>query len=98
MNVRFKVARGTVLSLSPGQTLRHWKGGPTDEGFSYKETQWHYDGDHLYLQVDTDSSDCDGPHSSHDEYIAIPPRSGEYPSWERISGYQRDIYAEMMGY
>ena len=110
-NVRFNVPTGDapiVLTLRPGQTLRHYAGGPTDEGWSSCEQAWFFDprDQCVYLDRVNDGSDCDGrlTHSvsvcCHASRLAAHHgRDGNrYPKWEQLRASQRDYSAEAAGY
>ena len=48
------------LTLLPGQSLTHWTGGDTDEGYSYSAETYTHDDDRVICTQTTDSRDCDG--------------------------------------
>jgi len=99
------------LSLGVGQVLEHTEGGPHDEGYSYTGTAWKREGHGREGFVDvshtTRSRDCDGPLDTYsnaqcrvDALEDHPSFDGEVPvpDWEKVSSYQRDYFAEAMGY
>lgn len=101
--------KGSVvrLTVEEGKELVLSSGGPTDEGYSYTtDTFWVRDG-YLHNRVERSSCDCDGPLYSTNNYRAALTELNDswndyvqvyYPSWERMCGWQRDVYAEKMGY
>lgn len=97
------------LTLHTGETLRWMQTRATEEGYSTTCETWEFDGRIVYNACDSYDSDCDGPHESHADYLchvndlhagyAIHAQPGShYPSWVRTNAYQRDVYAESMGY
>ena len=95
------------LSLKDGQSLEHYSGGSTDEGWSSEYCKWSRDGDRLYRKTVTDGRDCDGrlTHSYSDVAKVgdlVPCYSQEHlsrPNWgqdEPTSIY--DEYAVAAGY
>lgn len=52
------------LTLKPGQTLRYFHGGLTDEGFSHHHQEFEYDADDgvVISRYTSHARDCDGPH------------------------------------
>lgn len=103
----------TKLTIKPGERLRFSSGGPTEEGYSYKYEEFYYpkDENKVYCTVHCESLDCDGPYQrtwtgyfhvdrefldkSRDEYGNL---NRHCPTWIKEDEYQRDVYAEMMGY
>jgi hypothetical protein len=77
------------ITLKPGQTLRHFRGGETDEGYSNEWQSYEYDGDEgtVVSRYSNESRDCDGRHvyyaDSHcpiSELQARPPEPAD-PEW-----------------
>jgi len=79
------------LSLADGQTIEHFVGGPTDEGWESEATQWSRDGDTITREWCVDGRDCDGRLTSHgtdhchiDQLSAGDlPYVGDEPDWIR---------------
>ena len=101
------------LTLRPGQTLEHFQGGATDEGWSSEFESWTLsdDGDELRREYVTDGSDCDGrlshyatayastdPDSFHAGHDPYKQRPALFPYWTEASREQRDYAAEAAGY
>lgn len=99
------------LTLQPGQSLSHWEGGPTDEGWISETTQWVHEGDHVSRDYYCRQSDCDGRHDggnvcvcSADDLFANEPFDCDdaavmLPSWAKQENHPvYDQYAQMMGY
>lgn len=62
-NARFWVytdAGPVKLTLRPGQSLTHYVGGATDEGWSSFSSTWSHEGDHVRREWCDDGRDCDG--------------------------------------
>ena len=61
-NARFWVYLGSPvkLTLKPGQTLRHFRGGPCDEGWSSEYHDWTYGEGEIRRVYVSDGRDCDG--------------------------------------
>ena len=53
-----------VVQLNPGQTLRHHRFTPTDEGYDRTIIEWEYDGHTVTRTYFNEGSDCDGYMSS----------------------------------
>ena len=98
------------LALRQGQTVYCWRSGPTEEGFASHSTRWTRV-DHNTIKEDAyhEGSDCDGPYefggTSWASGAAITGGDVDtndpaivYPTWEAGIHYQRDRYAEAMGY
>ena len=99
----------TKIKLREGQTLTHYSGGLTDEGYSYEATTWTLDGEFVIVEHASRALDCDGRIDHYStatcgvEYLRggnIDPEDQTivYPAWERIESSQRDYSAEAMGY
>ncbi len=111
------------ITLKPGQTIKFYSGGPTDEGVSHASETYEYD-DHedvVIAQFTYWGRDCDGGYQWNSDYyarvselkavdeeplyertnfrgeevnITLPRR----PRWMQKHEWQRDQYAEQMGY
>jgi hypothetical protein len=98
------------LTLTPGQTLHHYQGGPTDEGWSSEATSWRLsnNGRMLRREHTSDGADCDGRVSSGCDAVALPDPADfvplyyspelSRPYWRDAGGWQRDRQAEAAGY
>lgn len=64
MNARFwiwsAVGGWVKLTLRPGETLSHFSGGATEEGFSHTAETWTHEGDHVRHEWENNARDCDG--------------------------------------
>lgn len=117
MNARFwtyhPVADSFVkLTLKPGQTLHHWQGWPTDEGWSSAAMTWSFDGEVVCREVIHDGQDCDGRLTTmrrqqcaladlrvmREDDTLRDHKSPWLPDWSDVSSSQRDYAAEAMGY
>ena len=113
MNARFwEFVNGDAvkLTLKPGQTLEHYQGGRTDEGWQSTATTWSLDADGRMLrrEITSDGADCDGRLTSGCDSIAPADPAGfvpmyytpqlRRPDWRDAGGWQRDQYAEAAGY
>lgn len=60
------------ITLKPGQSITHFRGGPTEEGWFLEETTWYYDPylDAVRCHTINDGVDCDGRLSHADEAIS----------------------------
>lgn len=62
------------LTMRPGETMRHYSGGATDEGWSGEGHEWEYvEGDQDYPAsvhetICHEGRDCDGGHSTVSEW------------------------------
>ena len=100
--------RGYVrITINKGQTIKFSQYHLTDEGYHCEGALFRFDGRTLEQEVGGSSRDCDGPYSSGytlicdvDEIAAIS--AGEpnirRPDWKEVNSFQRDYYAEAMGY
>ena len=97
------------LTLEPGQTVSFGQGGPDDEGWHYygETIELSCDGAELALSWVSDGADCDGRLTRGGDLIAsadpadfIPcyEFDGRRPDWQDADAWQRDQYAEAMGY
>ena len=100
-------ANGVVrITLQAGQTLRHWSGGPTDEGYNSESNVWSFDGYVVTNEWSTDGRDCDGRQTQHgvsqcrvrDVAAGNEDFGVRYPLWQQVSSGQRDYAAEAMNY
>ena len=96
------------ITLAPGQTLRHFQSGPTDEGWTSTAESWNYDGAGVTRERWTGGRDCDGLHehggTSYAPAQMLTARCDQWtdghrmPEWSRIDAYQRDHTAEASNY
>lgn len=96
------------LTLSDGQSLHHYRGGPTDEGWSSESVRWTLDGGIVTRETVQDGRDCDGRLTRH--YVDVCPIAKlasepayydpgfKVPRWQSIDSRQRDYSAEQAGY
>lgn len=111
MNARFWTylnGSPVKLTMRPGQTVRHFSKGPTDEGWSSEAHTWHFDGFKVVHEGVEDGRDCDGRLTQcWGSVCAITDlRAGHrddenglcYPEWKHVSASQRDEFAEAAGY
>lgn len=89
-----------------------FSGGPTDEGYSYMETVYCWDGVVLTRRSYGSSRDCDGPRESSQEDVCVgwghpivwvgdelvQDKRYDTPRWEEVESSQRDYFAEAAGY
>ncbi len=102
-NVRFWThgpAGDVRLTLRPGQELSTCYGGPHEEGYEWTAVGWSYDGCEVRRTCDREGRDCDGPWRAGGESTWRPgrDRGNGWPVWVVENTYQRDAYAEQMGY
>jgi hypothetical protein len=115
MNARFWIfinSSPVKLTIAPHETLRHARGGPTDDGYSFTAHEWSWQPDEgaVYERVSTKARDCGGPIEHYNEAII---KSGDFmdhrseyiddpevmfPKYQDYSSWQRDYYAEAAGY
>lgn len=96
------------LKLRPGDCRSWSKFERHDEGATFTAETYRLsaDGKTLELELFTDGSDCDGRLTTGRELIAaanperwIPNYYGELvPDWQDVDSWQRDQFAEAMGY
>jgi len=60
------------LTLRPGQSLYHWWGRPTDEGYEAEYERWTYETlsfqpGYIRRTIERDARDCDGRHGYSSE-------------------------------
>lgn len=106
-NVRFEVFEPNgdeliTITLRPFETLTRSSGGPHDEGWSNSWQTYEYDPHDKVVQVESGSRgcDCDGPHHNFTKWV-LDIRSivrGQRQNWVKKSSWQRDVFAERMGY
>ena len=104
-NCRFRAkfhGSDVIITISPGQTLEHYQGAPDDEGWSSQCTTYELSGDgtELVAEYIDDGQDCDGRltrfYSSRADAFRLD--NSRWPHWTDLEAYQRDQYAEAMGY
>lgn len=94
------------LSLAEGQTLHHWQGRRTDEGWEGEGHTWTLDHGVVHLQAVSDGCDCDGRLTRWREGICpvrdlakVGADNGiDYPAWQDADAGQIDATAEAAGY
>ena len=100
------------LTLKPGESIVHHGGGESDEGWAWWSNTYTYNEEEgiIELRMGANGSDCDGPYSScQDMWCPIdrldareasegPMKRPPSPKWERGEYFQRDYFAEAMGY
>lgn len=98
------------VTMQPGAEFTMERSGTHDEGSWASYLNIESDGELWHREDSRRSSDCDGPHESHYESdsdgLPYEPIDGsdykpEFPWRSRDIGsrsYQRDVYAESMGY
>ena len=97
------------LTLEPGQRLSWHKGECHDEGWSSLEESWELSRDGVWIEREwvSDGTDCDGRLTRGGEMLAkadgstFMDYSGDgyfCPDWVDAAEWQRDQYAEAMGY
>lgn len=93
------------LTIRPQQTIEIFEGGATEEGYDWTVNVYHHTGDELLRESTREARDCDGPLTQHTDCICTPDKlhshefdGVKYPDWDRVKSWQRDIYAEQMGY
>lgn len=110
-NVRFwtYISRDWVkLTLHPGQTIRHYKGWETEEGYDSYAEEWEHNIDEVNYICHSAGRDCDGRHSET-SYLhgSVPLKftendyspDGRIPDWSRAKpSYCYDQYAQMANY
>lgn len=94
------------MTLAPDRELTWTEAYATDEGFHRETITWTHEGDHVEIEVHTRSSDCDGPLTTHDEGFCTLDQLATWqtddgmmlPTWQWGKSWQRDAFAEAMGY
>ena len=96
------------ITLIPGQTLRHFQGGQTDEGWTSSAESWAYDGAGVTRETLDRGRDCDGLHehggTSYAPAAFLTARCDQWtnghrmPEWSHVDAYQRDHTAEAANY
>jgi hypothetical protein len=104
----YVISEPILIKIKRGQTLRHSRGGPTDEGWHRSSHVWHFDGEKVTCESVSDGADCDGrlTRYSMSECPISKLRAGyvdtveciAFPAWEPVDESQRDYSAEAMGY
>lgn len=110
-NARFWIYHnGTYIKLTmvPDQVFTVSSGGPTEEGYSYDQTTYSYDGETVTSEHTSQSSDCDGRFDYHSRanchvfYLMarenFEPYEPRLPEWQQCDSGQRDYAAEYAGY
>jgi len=90
------------LSFKEGELFHHRQGSRSWDGYSWVHTEYRREGDDVFMEVLTDSRDCDGRVSSEDLYklggFHVKPDGVILSDWQPVSNSQQDEYAEAMGY
>lgn len=96
------------LALREGQTLRHWAGGPDDEGWWSEARTWSLADGVVIRETIHDGRDCDGRLTRyHNEVCPVADLALEpaydapgylVPAWQEAGSSQQDEFAEAMGY
>jgi len=84
-----------------GEKIIISKGGPHEEGWSSEEETYWIEDDEIFVETVHDGRDCDGPLTSTYIHRAPIVREGlrvYRGEWEKVSAWQRDVYAERMNY
>jgi hypothetical protein len=97
-----------VVKLYRGYSRDFGVGGRTEEGYSYTNYRFLYDGEKVTLEINTQASDCDGRLDSFRELVCPVDKLYSHrstydnqtmtPDWQRVEEHQRDYSAEAMGY
>lgn len=87
-------------TIDVGENPIRWcTGYPTDEGSHWEGNEWWLEDGKLRCSYTSHDVDCDGPLSYYSDLCADPSSIEDgWPVWERMSSWQRDVYAEQMGY
>lgn len=104
-----KRERNVTVRLAPGEKRYRESFSRHEEGHSGRAETIEYDAEENIIRLTVDSSgrDCDGPHSHHAELVCpiskLATDFNQYsgrvlPDWKEVKAWQRDIYAERMGY
>jgi hypothetical protein len=96
----FENGSDVTLKLRVGETLRHVSGGRTEEGYSYREEQWSFDGQTVRYEWSLDARDCDGRISDagESEWNGCELNNYGYPDWQHVDSSHRDYSAEAANY
>lgn len=94
------------LSLRPGESIEHSRGGPDSEGWARESVIWKHTGAGVYCEGLTEGRDCDGYSSRWwdtfcpaDQLAAGIELDGvRFPRWQDSTVECRDEHAESMGY
>lgn len=105
--IRFltRINDGVVkITLAPGQTLHHFQGRPTDEGWTSTAIRWTFDGAGVTRETLHRERDCDGLHENGCTFFATAQMltarcdhltdGHRMPEWSKIDAHQRDHTAE----
>lgn len=49
-----------LLKMRPGEAIRIFEGGRTEEGHEWTESEFFYDGEFIHQEWHRDATDCDG--------------------------------------
>lgn len=98
--ITFRISKGKKISLMAGESFEQTLGGPNEEGFSYSEEIYSREGNVLFLEINTESRDCDGRYSRHQSLVCEIKdiRHCLRPNWRQEQFRQRDSSAIAMGY
>lgn len=93
-----------VVSVAENKVVSLTLSSEEEEGFYEERITFSMQDGVVRRVVETRSRDCDGPHETY-LYATCPvdmfhttEKGLTLGRWERIDAYQRDHYAEMMGY
>lgn len=87
------------LILNAGEHVEIITGGEHDEGYSYTTSVYERHENTIIVNIYTESRDCDGPISSHQELEAdIMEMRKNRPQWKETHFRQNDRFAQAMGY
>ena len=79
------------ISVAAGEEVIVKGGGPTDEGYYWRESRYSLDGDCLVEEYATESRDCDGCYSAHGTCRVRVDELSQYP--ERYYGSHPRLWA-----
>lgn len=92
MNQRFYF-NDCKFTLKPGQSLEHWQGGPTDEGYSFIAFVLTHHRDGMVTASQTSGGrDCDGEHRYYRDLVF------DAGTWRETDTSEYDQFAQMMNY
>jgi hypothetical protein len=93
------------LELLDGHCHTHTRGGDTEEGYSYTEVTWTYEGGNVIREASTRACDCDGRIdvqrtmvAPHDATQQMPWSDKPTLRYTTLKQRQRDYSAEAMNY
>lgn len=113
MNARFwTIINGSPvkITLQPHETLRHTRGGPTEEGYSYSGNEWYWDERVVHVLNWSKARGCDGPLETYCEQWINPcdlkHHTSEFvedpevmfPRYQTMDCCQYDAFAAAAGY